>query len=119
MPRQTIAAAKTARLGRIDVSIGSVVRVISVREVCYFQANDKYTSVFTPDSEALIRTSLKELSDQLDPARFWQIHRSTIVNVEQVAGTTRDLSRHTAVRLKSRPEALPVSRAFVHLFRQM
>lgn len=107
------------RLGWIRAAIGNQVRLIAVDEVCYFKANDKYTSVFTRDGEALIRTSLKELVEQLDPARFWQIHRSTIVNVGQVVSTTRDLSGRTSIRLKSRSETLPVSRAFAHRFRQM
>lgn len=107
------------RLAWIRAAIGSQIRLISVDEVCYFQANDKYTSVFTREGEALIRTSLKELGEQLDPARFWQIHRSTIVNLTHVAATTRDVSGRTSLRLKSRPETLAVSRAFAHRFRQM
>ena len=107
------------RLAWIRAAIGNQVRLIAVEEVCYFRANDKYTSVFTREGEALIRTSLKELAEQLDPARFWQIHRSTIVNLADVATTTRDLSGRIQVRLKSRPETLAVSRAFAHRFRQM
>jgi len=107
------------RLAWIRAAIGNQVRLIAVDEVCYFRASDKYTSVFTRDGEALIRTSLKELTEQLDPQIFWQIHRGTIVNVEHVAATTRDLSGRTTVKLKSRPETLAVSRAFVHRFRQM
>ncbi len=107
------------RLAWVRAAIGNQVRLIAVDEVCYFKANDKYTSVFTCEGEALIRTSLKELSEQLDPARFWQIHRGTIVNLAHVASSTRDLSGRIQVRLKSRPEMLAVSRAFAHRFRQM
>jgi DNA-binding LytR/AlgR family response regulator len=107
------------RLAWIRASVGNQVKLIAVDDVSYFQANDKYTSVFTSDGEALIRTSLRELADQLDPQRFWQIHRGTIVNVAHVAATTRDLGGRTSIRLKSRPENLMVSRAFVHRFRQM
>jgi DNA-binding LytR/AlgR family response regulator len=107
------------RLAWIRASVGNQVRLIPVEEVCYFRANDKYTSVFTAEGEALIRTSLKELSEQLDPDRFWQIHRATIVNLAAVASTSRDLAGHTQLRLKSRPETLAVSRAFAHRFRQM
>jgi DNA-binding LytR/AlgR family response regulator len=107
------------RLAWIRASVGNQVRVIAVDDVSYFQANDKYTSVFTADGEALIRTSLRELSDQLDPQRFWQIHRGTIVNVAHVAATSRDLAGRTLIKLKARPETLLVSRAFAHRFRQM
>jgi DNA-binding LytR/AlgR family response regulator len=107
------------RLAWIRASLGNQVRLIAVEDVSYFQANDKYTSVFTAEGEALIRTSLRELGDQLDPQRFWQIHRGTIVNVAHVAATTRDLGGRTLIKLKARPETLPVSRAFAHRFRQM
>lgn len=111
--------APAGRLAWIRASVASQVRLIPVDEVCYFQANDKYTSVFTPDAEALIRTPLKELLAQLDPDRFWQVHRGTIVNLGEVAATTRDLAGRMSIALKRRPEKVAVSRAFAHLFRQM
>jgi len=120
LPALSASAPATAeRLAWVRAAIGNQVRLIAVEEVCYFQANDKYTSVFTREAEALIRTSLRELAEQLDPARFWQIHRSTIVNLSHVASSTRDLSGRIQIRLKSRPETLAVSRAFAHRFRQM
>ncbi|HTS23143.1 MAG TPA: LytTR family DNA-binding domain-containing protein [Casimicrobiaceae bacterium] len=110
---------QTDRLAWIRASVGNQVRLIAVEEVCYFQANDKYTSVFTAEGEALIRTPLKELAERLDPGQFSQIHRRTIVNLAAVASTTRDLTGRTQLRLKARPETLAVSRAFAHRFRQM
>jgi DNA-binding LytR/AlgR family response regulator len=107
------------RLGWIRAAVGTQVRLISVDDVCYFEANDKYTSVFTGEGEALIRTPLKELVAQLDPDRFWQIHRGTIVNVAHVAATTRDVAGRVKVKLKGRPESLAVSRVYAHRFRQM
>ena len=119
LPTLAAGGAPGERLAWIRAAVGSQVRLISVDDVCYFEANDKYTSVFTCDGEALIRTPLKELLAQLDPERFWQIHRGTIVNVAHVAATTRDLAGRVRVNLKGRPEALAVSRACAHLFRQM
>ncbi len=116
---QLFPAAGPERLAWIRASRGSQVMLIDVDDVCYFQANDKYTSVFTADGEALIRTPLKELADQLDPRRFWQIHRGTIVNVRQVAATTRDLTGRLTLSLRQRPEPVAVSRAYAHLFKQM
>jgi DNA-binding LytR/AlgR family response regulator len=107
------------RLAWIRASVGPQVRLIAVDDVCYFQANDKYTSVFTKDGEALIRTPLRELAEGLDPNRFWQVHRGTIVNLAHVAATSRDLAGRISLALKTRPEALAVSRAFAHRFRQM
>jgi DNA-binding LytR/AlgR family response regulator len=107
------------RLVWIRASSGNQVKLIAVEDVCYFQANDKYTSVFTIEGEALIRTPLKELASQLDPDRFWQVHRGTIVNVAHVGATARDLSGRVVLTMKSRPEKVMVSRAYAQLFRQM
>jgi DNA-binding LytR/AlgR family response regulator len=103
----------------INASVGNDVRLITVDEICYFQAGAGYTRVFTPDRECLIRLSLKELAEQLDPACFWMIHRSTIVNANAISGVTRDLRGRLAVKLKSRPDKLAVSEAHERLFRQM
>ena len=103
----------------INASVGNDVRLITADEICYFQAGAGYTRVFTPDRECLIRLSLKELAEQLDPACFWTIHRSTIVNANAISGVTRDLRGRLAVKLKSRPDKLAVSEAHERLFRQM
>src|SRR5206468_2862904 len=75
--------------------------------------------VVSADTEALMRTPLKELQEELDPANFWVIHRSTIVSANAIAGVTRDFRGRALVKLKSRAEELPVSEAHEHLFKQM
>jgi len=107
------------RLAWIRASVGQDIRLIPVEEICYFESNDKYTSVFTADAEALIRTPLKELVAQLDPERFWQVHRGTVVNLAHVARASRDLAGRVTLQLRSRREPIRVSRAFAHLFKQM
>ena len=116
---RALPAAAAGRLTWIRASVGNEVRLISVDDVCYFEANDKYTSVFTADAEALIRTPLKELVARLDPDRFWQVHRGTVVNLAHVATTTRDLAGRVTISLRDRRERVAVSRAYAHRFRQM
>jgi DNA-binding LytR/AlgR family response regulator len=103
----------------IRAAQGGETRLIAIDEVIYFQSNDKYTRVFTHDGESLIRTPLRELLAQLDPAKFWQIHRGTVVSACHVAGTRTDLRGRLNVKLKGRPEQLVVSRNFTEQFRQM
>jgi DNA-binding LytR/AlgR family response regulator len=103
----------------INASVGQNLRLITVEEIAFFQADNKYTRVVTADGEALIRKPLKELADELDPNKFWQIHRSTMVNVASVEGVTRDFRGRMLVKLKGRSETLPVSDSYTHLFRQM
>jgi DNA-binding LytR/AlgR family response regulator len=107
----------------IRASVGDLTKQIAVDDVLYFQAQDKYVSVYTKEggkeTESLIRRPLSDLIEQLDPDRFWQIHRSTVVNVERIAGTTRDVMGRTTVKLKDAKAELQVSRAYGHLFKQM
>ena len=103
----------------ITASAGRETRLILVDEVAYFRADNKYTTVVTADGEALLRTPIRELLTVLDPTRFKQIHRSTIVNLKAIAGIVRDDSGRGTVRLRSRPETLAVSAPFMALFRHM
>ena len=102
----------------IKASRGSEVDLILVQDVAYFQAEDKYTTVFSTGREAVIRRSIKDLASELDPNAFWQIHRSTIVNIEAIESVTKSLAG-VNVKLRSRPTRLPVSEAYRHLFKHM
>jgi DNA-binding LytR/AlgR family response regulator len=103
----------------ITAAQGSELRLITVDEIVYFRSDSKYTLVVTAQQESLIRRPIKELIDELDPELFWQIHRGTLVNVNAIAGVTRDIGGHLRVKLKQRKETLPVSESYVNLFRQM
>lgn len=113
------APAATERLTIIRAAVGNQIRMIPVAEVHYFEATDKYVNVVTADGESLIRASLKELLPQLDAGQFWQIHRGTVVNVNCIQAAVRDEAGKLSLKLRGRPENLPVSRVFAHLFKQM
>ena len=95
------------------------VRLIPAEEADYFKAEDKYTLVVTKEGESLIKKSIKELAQELDPSQFWQIHRGTIVNVSKIDKVSRSLTGRGVLKLKARPELLTVSRNYLHLFKQM
>ena len=103
----------------IKASVGSNVRLIPVEEVLFFQSDEKYTRVVTAEAESLIRKPIRELLEELDPAKFWQIHRATIVNVDYIASVRRGLKDQAEIALREHGETLVVSRAFTHLFKQM
>ena len=113
------AAAGAPTLTWITASVGKETRLIAVDDVAYFQADNKYTVVMTAEGEALIRKPVRELLAVLDPATFKQIHRSTIVNMKAIAALTKDDSGRGTIRLKNRPETLPVSLTFMPIFRNM
>jgi DNA-binding LytR/AlgR family response regulator len=107
------------RLQWIQASVGQQLKLIPVADVLFFTSDEKYTRVQTESFEALIRKPIKELVEELDPAKFWQIHRSTIVNADAIAGVTRDFRGRQLVQVKGRPDKLEVSRNYTHLFKQM
>ena len=112
---------KPAPLEVIQAGIGKEIRLVRVDEVVYFESDARYTRVVcaAADStgEVLIRTPLKELLAQLDPAQFWQIHRSVIVNHRHIASAVRIDEGNMVLTLRGRGERLPVSRHFQGLFR--
>ena len=116
-------APAAARLTVIPASLpgsaGASVRMVPVDEVLIFEAADKYVRVLTAGPEYLIRTPLKELLPQLDMQTFWQIHRGTVVRASAIDTVTRDEAGKLSLTLRGRPERLPVSRLYAHLFRAM
>ena len=106
-------------LGWIQANVGQNVQMIAVDEVLFFVSDSKYTRVQTAQVEALIRKPIKELVDELDPRQFWQIHRSTLVNVKAIAGVSRDFRGRQIVAVKGHGEQLEVSRSYAGLFKGM
>jgi DNA-binding LytR/AlgR family response regulator len=110
---------ESGRMKWVKAAVGKQVKLIPVDEVLYFQSDTKYTRVVLASGEALIRTPLKDLLSELDPEKFWQVHRGTIVNLDAVSGVLREDAERQFIMLKNRQEKLPISRQFTHLFKQM
>jgi DNA-binding LytR/AlgR family response regulator len=108
----------------IRASIGQTVRLIATEDIDFLRADAKYTVVaWRAESglaaEAVIRTPLKELITQLDSEQFVQVHRSVVVNLRAISHITRSDNETADIHLKARKDVLPVSRSYLHLFRQM
>ncbi len=106
------------KLNWIKATVGKQIKLIDVSTVLYFQSDTKYTRVVLADYEAFIRTPIKDLLGGLDTNQFWQIHRSTVVNVKAIASAQRIDAERMEVVVKGSGDRLPVSRAFTHLFRE-
>lgn len=111
------AAAAGPRLEFITAQTGHTVEMVPVDEVVYFEAADKYVRVMTADREYLIRMTLRELITQIDERRFWQIHRSILVQTRFISRAVRDAQGKLSIKLHQRGETLPVSRVYAHLFK--
>lgn len=117
-------ASASPALRWVRASVGSTVRLIAVQDIDFLRAEDKYTQVAWRDDagqprEAVIRTALKELIPQLDTSQFAQVHRSVVVNMSAISHVTRGDNETADIHLKGRTETLPVSRTYLHVFRQM
>ena len=108
-----------APLRLIQASAGNTITMVPIDDVIYFEAADKYVRVVTAEREHLIRTSLRELLQQLDPQRFWQIHRGAIVRCDAIDSAQRDESGKFTLTLRGNPARLVVSRLYADLFRGM
>ncbi len=116
-------AGPPAPLRWLRVSAGKSVRMVAVEDIVFLKSDEKYTLVAWQNGgeagEGLVRTPLKELAAQLDPGQFVQVHRSAVVNLKAVSHVVRGENETATVHLKHRTEVLPVSRTFLHHFRQM
>lgn len=116
--------ARATTLRWITAGSGATTRLIAVDEIDFLKSDEKYTLVAWrgadgKPAEAVVRTSLKDLVAQLDPQHFVQVHRSVVVNLRAVSHVTRGENETADIHLKGRPELLPVSRSYLHLFKQM
>jgi DNA-binding LytR/AlgR family response regulator len=122
--RTALSAAETTipaapRLRVLQASRGTVIHMVPVAQVLYFEAADKYIKVVTAANEYLIRIPLRQLLQQLDPQEFWQVHRATAVRVDAIATAVRVDTGKVELTLKGRPEKLTASRLYAHLFKAM
>jgi DNA-binding LytR/AlgR family response regulator len=117
LERRLRAAAQHERIRWISTTAGSTIKIFSIDEVLFFEADSRYTRVVSPTDEGLIRKTLKELQADLDPDRFWQIHRGTLVSVRAIARARRDELGNITVELRGHPERLKVSQTYAWRFR--
>ena len=118
--RQAPAAAPApVYLQWLRASVGATLKLIPVEQIIFMRSDEKYTLVVWQEGEALIRTPIRELIDQLNPQCFAQVHRSVVVNLHAISHVTRGPNETADLHLKKRNEVLPVSRSYLHLFRQM
>lgn len=114
---RTIVKPEAKYLKWLTVPHASELRVVAVSEILFLQADNKYTTIATRGSTFLLNSSLKEMQSKLDPAVFWQIHRSTVVNISAIDTIFRSFRGALEIKLKDRSELLPVSAAHAHLFK--
>ena len=107
------------KLNVIQAAVGTTIHMVSVADILYFEAADKYVRVITAEREYLVRSSLRELLPRLDENQFWQIHRGTVVRVDAIAQAVRDETGKVTLTLRGHTDKLIASRLYAHLFKAM
>jgi len=103
----------------IAASKGDELQLVVVDEICCIRADGDRAIAVTASFEASIAKSITELAGELDPAVFVPTDASTLVNVNEIAGLARDTREGIELRLKQRPEVLPVDAAHASLVRRI
>jgi len=104
-------------LKRLKIHHGDKIWILPVESIIYFQAHGRYVKVFTAQGEGLVRKALKNLLLQLSPDSFWQVHRSTVINIDHLDYVYNGEPEKMHLHMKILPDAIPVSRSFSHLFK--
>lgn len=112
-------AAPAPRLRHLQAAVGDAIELVPVDDIAYLEAADKYVRAVTAARDYWVRVSLRELLPQLDPERFWQVHRSTVVQIDAVARALRQENGTVLLELRQRPERLTVSRVHAARFKPL
>ncbi|HEY8875944.1 MAG TPA: LytTR family DNA-binding domain-containing protein [Roseateles sp.] len=118
--RQLLAqTAPAPRLRHLQAAVGDAIELVPLDDIVYLEAADKYVRAVTAARDYWVRVSLRELVPQLDPERFWQVHRSTVVHIDAVARALRQENGTVLLELRQRPEKLTVSRVHANRFKAL
>ena len=109
--------AQAERIRWISTNAGNTIKIFPIEEVLFFESDSRYTRVVSATDEGLVRTTIKQLQQGLDPAQFWQIHRGTLVAVRAIARAQRDEMGNITVELRGHPEQLKVSQSYAWRFK--
>ena len=95
------APVEEALLDRVSVKDGSRIHIIHLEELLYLQAGGDYVTLFTPGGQYVKEQTMKYFETHLPPATFVRIHRSCIVNAEQIMRVELFGKENYQVRLKN------------------
>jgi len=113
------AAPAAPRLRHLQAAVGEAIELVPVDALVYLEAADKYVRAVTAERDYWVRMSLRELLPQLDPERFWQVHRATVVHIDAVARAQRQDNGTVMLELRQRAEKLTVSRVHASRFKAL
>ena len=118
---ETRLAERSGYLRQLAVKQGTRLRLVTEQEVHCFVSRDHYTCVYFGEREnyeGICDLSLARLAERLDPNKFRQIHRNSIVRVTSIVALGKSNEGEVCVEL-SNGMKLPVSRSNQRAARQL
>ena len=100
---------------RIVVRVKNEIKIIQTQEVRYFEAEDDYISIHTQEGKFLKKMTMKQLEESLDPEKFARVHRSFLVNLQEVAGLEPYEKESYLLRLRSGQKILVSKSGYARL----
>ena len=89
-------------------------------EVLYFQAQLSEVFAYQESGELIVKSTLKELLENLDPAQFAQTHKAYIVNLGRIEKVSPLFSGNFEILLKdSKRTKIPLSRRYAQHIKQV
>ncbi|MDA0314240.1 MAG: LytTR family transcriptional regulator DNA-binding domain-containing protein [Bacteroidetes bacterium] len=106
------------RSKRIVVRVKNEIKIIQIQEVRFFEAEDDYISIHTQEGKFLKKMTMKQLEESLDPEKFARVHRSFLVNLQEVSGLEPYEKESYLLRLRT-GQKIPVSKSGYARLRQL
>ncbi len=103
---------------RLVVRVKNDIKIIPVSEVSYFEAEDDYISIHTAEGKYLKKMTMKQLEESMDPGKFARVHRSFMINLNEIAGIEPYERDSYLVKLR-KGEKIPVSKTGYSRLRQV
>jgi two-component system LytT family response regulator len=108
--KETLEVKRKSFLTRFMIRAGGRVVFVEASDVDWVSADDYYVKLHVSGKSHLLRVSMNELEEKLDPKRFLRIHRSTIINFDRVKELHQNPNGEYVVVLKNGTE-LKLSRS--------
>lgn len=111
--KQLLTDLKSPVSKKLQVKVGDKIRFLDYKDIYFFQANEKYVEVNTFDEQYLVEQSLYKIEEDLSRHGFVRVHRSTLVNFNQIQEVFKWFNGKYVVRMKDKKKSeLPVSLSF-------
>ena len=95
---------------RLVVRVKNEIKIIQIQDVSYFEAEDDYIAIHSKGVKYLKKMTMKALEEAMDPAKFSRVHRSFMVNLNEVTQIEPYERENYIVKLRN-GEQVPVSKA--------